>query len=215
MRSRSAHSLPLVRYYLIHCVGRGCAPFSSAHSFVVPSGEGGGDDGVAVLRFVPRPVLRSVFSFRLYVHCSLFIHAVASRRRQRFSHLSRLPACLVPRSVKSSAPLPVASLTAFVFAHPSRPSSRPASRRPSRSHVVSPHRPVLIPSCLARCAERIAARLAVAPFCSARLSVLLMPCRPLVASWMTQDGNRYRITPMKRASNERTSSRERAAYLSG
>lgn len=37
-----AHARSLFRIY---CVWRGCAPFSSAHSFVVQSEEGGGDDG--------------------------------------------------------------------------------------------------------------------------------------------------------------------------
>lgn len=125
MRPRSALSLSLVRYCRIHCVGRGCALFSSAHSFVVPSGEGGGDDGVAVLRFAPRPVMRSVFSFRLYVHRSLFIRAVASRRR-RFSSIQSSPLASIRRTLRS---LPRCLIR---FAHPSRPSSRLASRRPSR-----------------------------------------------------------------------------------
>lgn len=130
MRPLSALSLSLVRYCRIHCVGRGYAPFSSTHSFVVPSGEGGGDDGVAVLRFAPRPVLRLVFSFRLYVHRSLFIRAVASRRR-RFSSIQSSPLASLRRTLRS---LPRCLIR---FAHPSRPSSRLASRRSSRSHAVS------------------------------------------------------------------------------
>lgn len=59
---------PARSLFRIHCVGRGYTPFSSARSFVAPSGKGGGDDGVAVLRFAPRAVLRFAFSFRLYVH---------------------------------------------------------------------------------------------------------------------------------------------------
>lgn len=154
MRPRSALSLSLVRYCRIHCVGRGCAPFSSAHSFVVPSGEGGGDDGVEVLRSVSRPVMRSVFSFRLIPFRASSIRAVASRRRR--SHLSRLPACLVPRLVKSSAccPLPISS----------RSSSRLSSRRASRSHAVSR---------LARCVARLSPR----RFVQLVSAFFPMPCR--------------------------------------
>ena len=162
MRPRSALSLSLVRYCRIHCVGRGCALFSSAHSFVVPSGEGGGDDGVAVLRFAPRPVMRSVFSFRLIPFRASSIRAVANRRRR--SHLSRLPARLVPRLVKSSARCP--------FRLVSRPGLRLAARL-----VIMPYRLIISFSyrfCLTRCA----ARLAVAPFCPAHLVVIPMLCRP-------------------------------------
>lgn len=161
MRSRSAHSLPLVRYYLIHCVGRGCAPFSSARSFAVPSGEDGGDDGVAVLRSVPRPVLRPVFSFRLYVHCSLFICVVASRRRRRF------PSPRLSRASPRQILRPSCSLSI-----PSRSSPRLASRRPSRC----PLRSYLVLSC--PMCRTLAARLTAAPFCSAHLAVLSMPYHP-------------------------------------
>lgn len=123
-----AHARSLFR---IHCVGRVCAPFSSARSFLVPSCEGGGDDGVAVLRFVPsvRPAARVLVS----PLCSLsIVHSCCSK--QDGGVVSRLPACLVPRPVKSSAPLPVAS---FASSIPSRSSSRLASRSSSRSHAVS------------------------------------------------------------------------------
>lgn len=167
-----SRSLAIARsLFHIHCVGLGCAPFSSAHSFVVPSGEGGGDDGVAVLRFAPRPVLRPVFSFRLYVHCSLFIRVVASRRR-RFSSIQSSPLASLRRTLRS---LPRCLIR---FAHPSRPSSRLASRRPVSFHAVSLCLSVLIPSRLARCAERLATRLAVAPFYPAHLVVIPMLCRP-------------------------------------
>lgn len=140
-----------------------CAIFISSF-FRYPIRGGGGDDGVAVLRFAPRPVLRLVFSFRLYVRCSLFIHTVASRKRRRFSSITapRLSRAPVPSNPPPCRPLPH-SLRLF------RLGPRPVLRLVSRS--------VLIPSRLARCVERLAAHLAVAPFCSARFFVLPMPCR--------------------------------------
>lgn len=78
---------------------------------------------------------------------SSFIRAVASRRR-RFVHLSRLPACLVPRSVKSSAPLPVASFASLIRLV-LRPVLRLVSRlvlMPSRLIVPFSSHPVL-PNC--------------------------------------------------------------------
>lgn len=171
MRSRSAHSLPLVSLFRIHCVWLERAPFRSAHSSVVLSEEDDGDDVVAVLRpvprLVPRLVLRFVFSSRLILPRASSLRIVASRRRR--SHLSRLPACLVPRPVKSSAPLSVAS-----FASPIPSRSSLTTLVPS---CVSSPVPFLVSSRLARCVEQLAAHLAVAPFYSARFFVLPMPCR--------------------------------------
>lgn len=171
MRSQSAHSAIARSLFRIHCVWRECALFSSAHSFVVPSGEGGGDDGVAVLRFAPRPVLRLVFSFRLYVHRSLFIRAVASRRR-RFSSIQSSSLASLRRTLRS---LPHCLIR---FAHPSRPSSRLASRRSSRSYIASSHRLVLIPFLSCPMCRMLIARLTAAPFCPAHLVVIPMLCRP-------------------------------------
>lgn len=163
MRPRYALSLSLVRYCRIHCVGRGCAPFSSAHSFGIPSGEGGGDDGVEVLRSVSRPVMRSVFSFRLTPFRASSIRAVASRRRR--SHLSRLPACLVPRLVKSSARCLVAHSVSFLV--PPFVSPCVSSYLVSLSVSFS----CRFPSC------RIAARLSPRRFVQLVSSFFPMPCR--------------------------------------
>lgn len=209
MRSRSAHSLTLVRYCRIHCVGRGYAPFSSAHSFGIPSGESGGDDGVAA--FASRPVLRLVLSFCLYVHCSLFIRAIADRAAAfsiyhgSFSRLVSSRAFLVHpcRSKQEAAAFsicPVSPLASCLA--PSNPPPRcplPHSLRSSSLIRLAP-RPVL----------RLAARLVFMPSCSSsrssfrpvlpdvphgfppvlrsrRFVQLILPfspipCRPLVAS---------------------------------
>ena len=141
MRSLFAHSLPLVRYYHIHCVGRGCSPFFSAHSFGIPSGEGG-----RVCRrggLAARPSTRLAARVLVSPLCSSFI-VHPCRSKQEASAFPVSTACLVPHPVKSSARCLIR------FAHPSRSSSRSssrrASRRPSRSHAVSPHRLVLISS---------------------------------------------------------------------
>ena len=172
-----AHARSLFR---IHCVWRERAPFSPAHSFVVPSGEDGGDDGVAVLRFVPRPVLRPVFSFRLYVHCSLFIRVVASRMRRRFpsppfasclAPSNPPPLCLLPHSLRSSLLIRLVSrpvlrlVSRFVLMPSCRPSR--SSSRPVLSDVPNGLPPVL------RSRRFVHLILPFSP----------MPCRPLVASW--------------------------------
>lgn len=165
-------SLAIARsLFHIHCVGLGCAPFSSAHSFAVPSREGGGDDGVAVIvsRLSARPAVRVLVS-PLYL--SFIVHPCRSKQEaSAFLRLPRLPRAS-PRQILR--PLPVASFTSPI---PSRSSSRLASRRPSRSHVVSSHRPVPIPFLSCPMCRTLASRLAVAPFCSAHLAVLPMPCR--------------------------------------
>ena len=176
LASDNAFPVPLSRYRSFaapHSLrGRGYAPFSKAHSFAVPSGEGGGDDGVSVLRLVhrlvprlvPRLALRPVFSFRII--CSLIIvHSCRSRRGGGvFFHLSR------PSSCQILGPLPVAHSVSFLV-----PSCVSLIISFSCRLALS-LRSHLVPSC--RIAERLAARLAVAPFYSARLSVLPMSCRP-------------------------------------
>lgn len=193
--------------FRIHCVGRGCAQFSSAHFLVVPSGKGDGDDGVAGVRLVPRPVLRPVFSFRLYVRCSLFIHTVASKMTAAFP-VSLLALCHVPS--KPLPPLPVASFASLIRLVP-RPALRLVarlvlmpSRRPSRSHPV-PSCPMCRTACLPSCGRAVL-------FSSFRRSPYdLSSSSP--HDRMTQDGNGYRIMATKRTSNRRTSRRKRAAYL--
>ena len=110
-------SLAIARsLFRIHCVGRECAPFSSAHSFGIPSGESGGDDGMAacgssprpVPRLVPRLALRPVFSFRII--CSLIIvHSCRSRRGGGVFFI-----CLVLRSHQIPRSLPVAYSVSFL-----------------------------------------------------------------------------------------------------
>lgn len=63
-----AHARSLFRIY---CVWRGCAPFSSAHSFVVQSEEGGGDDGVP-------SCVSLIVSFSCRLALSLRSHPVSS-----------------------------------------------------------------------------------------------------------------------------------------
>lgn len=130
MRSRPALSLSLVRYSAFIAWGRECAPFFSAHSFVVPSKEGGGDDSVSVLRLVPRPVLRPVFSSRLISSRAFLVHPCRSKQEAAFSSITA-PSLSRALSRQILRPLPI----------PFRPSSRFASRRPSRfmpSRFVSP-----------------------------------------------------------------------------
>ena len=127
---------------------------------------------MSVLRFATRPVLRPVFSFRLYVHRSLFIRAVASRRR-RFSSIQSSPLASLRRTLRS---LPRCLIR---FAHPSRPSSRLASRRSSRSHAVSLCLSVLISFRLARCAARLPSVLLSRRF--VQLISSLSPCFAVLA----------------------------------
>ena len=169
---------------------------------------------MAVLRFAPRPVhrpvhrlvLRLVFSFRLYVRCSLFIHTVASRKRRRFSSITapRLSRAPVPSNPPPCRPLPH-SLRLFRLVPHSLRSSRLASRLPFRSHPVPP-----CPMC----------RTACRPSCGRAVlfSSFLRSPHALTSSSshnrMTQDGCGYRIMATLRAGKERTSRRKRAAYLS-
>ena len=135
-------SLAIARsLFRIHCVGRGCAPFFSVHSFGIPSGEGG-----RVCRrggLAARPSTRLAARVLVSPLCSSFI-VHPCRSKQEASAFPVSTACLVPHPVKSSARCLIR------FAHPSRSSSRSssrrASRRPSRSHAVSLHRLVLISS---------------------------------------------------------------------
>lgn len=173
MRSRPAHSLPLVRYSAFIAWGVDMRHF---HQLVLSLSHQGKEAAMMAWRscgpcsrLAHRPVLRPAFSFRLYVRCSLFIRAVASRERRRFSSITapRLSRAPVPSNPPPCRPLPH-SLRLFRLV--------PHSLRPSRlaSRLIVPF---LVSSRLARCAERLAARLAVAPFCSARFFVLPMPCR--------------------------------------
>lgn len=142
-------SLAIARsLFRIHCVGRGCAPFFSAHSFGIPSGEGG-----RVCRrggLAARPSTRLAARVLVSPLCSSFI-VHPCRSKQEASAFPVSTACLVPHPVKSSARCLIR------FAHPSRSSSRRASRRPSRSscRIASSPRSHLIPSRRARCAARL------------------------------------------------------------
>ena len=159
---------------------------------------------MAVLRFAPRPVLRSVFSSRIM--WSLFnVHPCRSKQEAAaFFIYSCSASCLVPRSRQIQRLLPVAilvsSLTHFVRLR----SSRLASRRPSRSHAVSPHRLVLISSRLARLPH---ACLSAVLFSSSRRSPHALPPLPSSSPHdrMTHDGHEYRLTLPGRTSKERTS----------
>lgn len=108
--------------------------------------------------------------------CVFLVYACHSKQAAAFFiyPVSPLASCLAPLNPPPRCPLPH-SLRLFRLVPHSLRSSRLASRLPSRSHAVSPLVPFLVSSRLARCAERLAAHLAVAPFCSARLAVLPMP----------------------------------------
>lgn len=146
---------------------------------------------MAVLRpvFSSRPSTRPATRVLVSPLCSLFIvHPCRSKQEAAAFFIYPVsPLVLRPRQI-----IRPVSRCLIRFAHPSRSSSRLASRRPSRSHAVSPIVPFLVSSRRARCVERLASRLAVAPFCSARLAILPMLCRPLVASWL-DDAGRARI----------------------
>lgn len=162
MRSRFAHSLLLVRYSVFIALGGDVRRFSQLILSVSHQGKAAAYVGVAVLRLV--------FSSRLYVHRSLFIRVVASKKRRRFPS-PPLASCLTP-----SNPPPVASFASLIRLVP-RPVVRLAARL-----VLMPYRLIAsfsshpVPSC--PMCRTLAARLAAAPFCSARLAVLPMPCRP-------------------------------------
>lgn len=136
-----------------------CAIFISSF-FRYPIRGGGGDDGVAVLRFAPRPVprlaIRLVFSFRLYVRCSLFIHTVASRKRRRFSSI---PSPRLPRASPRQIIRPVA-----------RSSSSPCSLFPYAFPCVS----FVVSSCVSSCVSFCAFR------CRRVVRRAVLPVRPVV-----------------------------------
>lgn len=151
-----------------------CAIFISSF-FRYPIRGGGGDDGVAVFllgvsSLGPSCGPCSRFSSMFIVHCSLFIRAVAGRTAASFP-VSPLASCLVPSNHPPRCPLPHSLRSYVSFLVPSCVSLIVSFS----CRLVS--RSVLIPSRLSRCAGRIAARLAVALFCSARFFVLPMPCR--------------------------------------
>lgn len=165
-------SLAIARsLFRIHCVGRGCAPFFSAHSFGIPSGEGG-----RVCRrggLAARPSTRLAARVLVSPLCSSFI-VHPCRSKQEASAFPVSTACLVPHPVKSSARCLIRSLLIRLV-------PRPVVRLAARL-VLMPYRLIAsfsshpVPSC--PMCRTLAARLAAAPFCSARLAVLPMPCRP-------------------------------------
>lgn len=119
-----------------------CAIFISSF-FRYPIRGGGGDDGVAVFLLGVSSLGPSCGPCSRFA--SMFIVHLC-RSKQDGGVVSRLPACLVPRPVKSSAPLPVASFASLIRLVPhSLRSSRLASRRPSRSHIASPLVSFLVP----------------------------------------------------------------------
>lgn len=202
MRSRFAHSAIARSLFRIHCVGRGYAPFSSAHSFRGPIR--GRRPRMSAWRLASRPPTRPATRVLVSPLCSLFI-VHPCRSKQDGGVVSRLPACLVPRLVKSFAPLPVASLTAFVFAYsvsslvPSCVSPlvsfscRPASS--SRSHFI--------PSCpMCRTAFRPSCGRAVLFSSSHRSPHALPSSSP--HDRITRAGQRIPPTPSERASNKPT-----------
>ena len=143
---------------------------------------------MAVLRSVPRLVLRPAFPFRLYVHCSLFIHAVANRRRRRFLSIQSSPfaSCSVSSNLRSVIPLLVAILVSFL-----RPVLRLAARLVLMSSCPS-SRLILFLSCRMPHACRPSCRRAV---------LFSSSCRSLYAlsssssnDRMPQGGNRCRRT---------------------
>lgn len=191
-----------------------CAIFISSF-FRYPIRRGGGDDGVAVLRFAPRSVhrlvLRLVFSFRLYVRCSLFIHTVASRKRRRFSSITapRLSRAPVPSNPPPCRPLPH---LLRLFRLVPRPVLRLAhrlvlmpSRLPFRSHPVPS-----FSMCRTNCRPSCGRTVLFSSFFRSPHALLSSSSHDR----MTQDGCEYRIMATLRAGKERTSRRKRAAYLS-
>lgn len=158
MRSRFAHSLLLVRYSVFIALGGDVRRFSQLILSVSHQGKAAAYVGVAVLRLAHRPVLRLVFSSRLYVHRSLFIRVVASKKRRRFPS-PPLASCLTP-----SNPPPVASFASLIRlvprlvprlagrlvparavprpAIPSRPHRIPVPSGDTRGGAVFSHRPV-------------------------------------------------------------------------
>lgn len=151
MRSRFAHSLLLVRYSVFIALGGDVRRFSQLILSVSHQGKAAAYVGVAVLRLAHRPVLRLVFSSRLYVHRSLFIRVVASKKRRRFPS-PPLASCLtrqilrpLPHSLRSSVSFLVSFLVPSCVSPPVSFSCRIASS--PRSH--------LIPSRRARCAARL------------------------------------------------------------
>lgn len=179
MRSRSAHSLSLVRYSAFIAWGGNVRRF---HQLILSVSHQGKAAAMTAWRLAARPPARSSFrpsarpAARVLVSplCSSFIvHPCRSKQEAAFFIYPIVPACLAPSNLPS--PLPRCLIR---FAHPSRPSSRLASRRPSRSHIASSHRLVLIPFLSCPMCRTLTARLAVAPFCPAHLVIIPMLCRP-------------------------------------
>lgn len=164
-------------------------------------------------RLASRPPTRPATRVLVSPLCSLFI-VHPCRSKQDGGVVSRLPACLVPRLVKSFAPLPVASLTAFVFAY-SVSSLVPSCVSPPVSFSCRlAFRPVLISSRLARCAARLSPVLRSCRF--VQLVSPFSPCFAVLSSphgRMAQDGHGYRITPIgtgKQEANEPQGTRTHA-----
>lgn len=187
-------SLAPARSLLPHSLRRAgiCAVFISSF---FPWSHQGKAATMTAWRLAARPSTRPAARVLVSPLCSLFIRAVASRRRQRFSHLSRLPACSRVPSCRSLRPFSISS----------RPSSRLASRRPSRSHAVSPtvpfsSRSVLpdVPNGLPHVLRSRRFVQLVSPFSSC-FSVLSSP-----HDRMTQTEHGYRITVSRQVSKEQT-----------
>mgnify|MGYP003369466482 CR=1 FL=1 len=173
MRSCSARSLTLVRCSAFIAWGGDTCRFHQLILSLSHQGKAAAMMAAEVLpcvssldlscgpcsRFVPPPRVFLVHPCRSKQAAAFLIYPV-----------SPLASCPVP-----SKPPPRCPRCLIRFARPSRPSSRLASRFPSRSHAVPPLVPFLVSSRLARCAERLAAHLAVAPFCSACLAVFPIP----------------------------------------
>lgn len=182
MRSRSAHSLTLVRYSVFIAFGVDVRRFLQL--ILSLSNQRKAVEMMAA-RLSARLLARS--AIRVLVPC--LVPPCCSKQEAAFSS-TRLPACLVPRPRQILRSLSI----------PSRPSSRLASRRPSRSHAVSllvpfSSRPVLpdVPhACLQSCGR------AVLPSSSRRYphalpSLPSLPSLPPHAQ-MTQDGHGHRTT---------------------
>ena len=136
---------------------------------VVSSGEGGDDDGVAACGSSLDPSCGSCSRF-----ASMFIVHPCRSKQEAAAFFSSITAPRLLSCSVLSKPPPVLYLVSSIV---------PSCVSPPVSFSCRlAYRPVLISFRLARCAERLASRLAVAPFCSARLAILLMLFRPLVAS---------------------------------
>lgn len=163
MRSRSAHSLPLVRYSAFIAWGGGVRRFPQ---LILSWSHHGKVAAMMVWRLCVSsigpscgPCSRLVSPSRVFL-----IHPCCSKQEAAaFSIYLGSSSCHRAPSRQILRPLPI----------PSRPSSRFASRRPSRSHAVSLCFSVLISFLSCPMCRALAVRLFAAPFCSAYLAVLV------------------------------------------